>query len=170
MGPDGFEQLPDAAQVWIYAFAAPLDRAEKELVSQRLDAFVPAWDTHGSPVQGAWQLWEDRFVVLVGYHPSGVSGCSIDTSVANFKWLKEKHGLDGLDRSLVYYRDAAGTVQAADRLTFQQMVDDGLVTGDTQVFDTALTTLAELRAGRFEQRLADSWHAKLFQRSRSSTG
>lgn len=174
MGFSALDKLPDGARLWVYGFREALDAAGRGLVEERLNAFMAGWDTHGSAVQGAWGFVEDRFVVVAGHNHGGVSGCSIDTSVENFKWLKEKHGLDGFDRTLVFYRDEGGQVATADRSVFQQMVDAGSVSADTVVFDTTVTTVGDLRAGRFETTFADCWHSRLF-RSRpiadeSSTG
>ena len=157
-----FNGLPDDTQLWIYGFSNPLGEADRRVVAERLEPFLATWNNHDAPVTGAWTVLEDRFVLLAGHSPTGVSGCSIDTCMANFKWLKENHDLDGLDRGRIFFRDADGVAQSSDRLNFQQMVDAGSATMDTRVFDTTLTTLGDLRAGRFEARFADCWHAKLF--------
>lgn len=60
----------------------------------------------------------------------------------------------------VFYRDARGTVQCVDRATFSARARAGEIDGDTPVFDTTLTTLADLRE-RFERPATASWHAEL---------
>ena len=155
--------LSEDSRLWIYGFKAPLSQQQRGLVSERLDGFMASWNTHGDAVAGGWCFIEDRFVAVAGHNPGGVSGCSIDSSVENFKWLKENHDLDGLDRTMVFYRDGSGAVQTADRPSFQQMVDAGEVSADTVVFDTTLTTVGDLRGGRFETTFADCWHARLFK-------
>lgn len=156
-----FDYLPGDAQVWVYGFAKPLDGEARRIVDERLTSFLEQWQAHQAPVKGAYVILDDRFVVLSGMCADPISGCSIDSVFTNFKHLRDEHGLDSLDRSLVFYRDNDGTVQSVDRPAFQALLADGNVTPDTPVFDTTVRTLAELRE-RFEPRFADAWHAKLF--------
>ena len=56
--------------------------------------------------------------------------------------------------------DATGTleaVQSTERILFKQMVQKGQLQGDSVVFDTSITSIDELRAGKLEGALADSW-------------
>ena len=60
------EHLPDEARLWIYGFCEPLDSTARGLIEGRLNAFMQDWNTHGSPVSGAWGFLEDRFVLVAG--------------------------------------------------------------------------------------------------------
>ena len=80
----------------------------------------------------------------------------------NFKALRDQHGLDGLDRSLVFFRDPEGRILAEHFLDFQKLISSGRILPDTPVFDTTITTLGELRAGGLEKPFGDSWHAARF--------
>jgi len=157
------DRLPDDARLWVYGFRDPLDNANREIVQERLNAFVAEWLTHGADVQGAWAFVEDRFVVVAGHNPTGVSGCSIDSSVHNFKWLRDGYNLNALDRNLIFFRDGDGGVTSLDRASFQAEIDAGRVGTDTVVFDTTIQKLGDLQAGRFEVPLADGWHARAFK-------
>ncbi len=162
MNFDAFANLPDDAQLWVYGFAKPLGEAERGLIGQTLERFLPQWTTHGVPVRGAFAFAADRFVLLAGHLESGISGCSIDSSVRNFKHLRDVHGLDGLNRSLVFCRGQSGDIEAVAFTEFQRRVESGAVTAATPVFDTTIQTLGELRSGQFERPFADSWHAVSF--------
>ena len=70
----------------------------------------------------------------------------------------------------VFYRDADGAVATISRSNFQLMVDARTVSSGTIVFDTMLTTVGDLRAGRFETTFAACWHAKLFRRRSLTDG
>ncbi len=161
-----FSDLPDEARLWIYGFENPLDDEAQRLIREQPASFVERWGSHKVPVRGALSIQYDRFVLLAGVSSDGISGCSIDSSVRNFKALKKAHGLDGLNRRLVYYRDHDRSIRALDRAAFQAEVEAGRCHDDTPVFDTTLQTLGELRAGRFELPLSSSWHARAFMRSR----
>lgn len=155
-----FAALPDHTRLWIYGFAAPLSAAQAAVVGQTLTQFVAGWQTHGEPVSGAWALRYDQFALLAT--ATGVSGCSIDTSVRLFKGLRRDHGLDALDLGQVFYRQGAA-IARCDRSTFAARVRQGEVGPATLVFDLSLTALGDLRAGRWEVPFSASWHAQAFR-------
>lgn len=162
MDLNNFFDFPDDASLWIYGFRQALTTGERHAVKGELEAFLGEWVSHGAPVRGSYKIVEDRFVLLTGHTPGGISGCSMDSSVRVFKTLKDRHGLDGLDRSLVYYRDAQGEIQGVHFSEFQKLVEKGQIDAETKVFDTTLTSLDDLRLGAFEKPFANSWHARSF--------
>lgn len=155
--------LSDAARLWVYAFDRPLSDNAKTIVRDRLTAFVAQWNAHRTPVQGAFTFLHDRFVVIAGESAGDISGCSIDSSVGNFKWLRDEHGLDGLNRNLIFYRDNEGTIIAVDRPGFQAELDAGRINADTPVFDTTLQSVGDMQSGLFEVPLLKCWHARAFK-------
>ena len=157
-----FSVFEDDTRLWIYPFRDPLDESGTSLLRQTLGHFLPTWVSHGAPVKGRFRIHEDRFVLLVGQSAAGISGCSIDSSVKNFKDLRDQHGLDGLDRSLVFFRDSEGGIQGRHFLDFQQLTASGRILPETRVFDTAITNLGQLRRGEFEKPFRKSWHATRF--------
>ena len=160
-----FPAFPDDSKLWIYALAQPLSGVEGELVATKLSAFLKEWSSHGTPVHGAFEIIENRFVLIAGFVEGGVGGCSTDSMVRVMKELRETSHIDGFDRSLVFFRDAKGTVQAVRRLDFQALVSAGQVDADTTVFDTTIQTVGDLRRGGFETTFARSWHAGAFSPS-----
>jgi hypothetical protein len=60
----------------------------------------------------------------------------------------------------VFYRDDSGTVRTVDRATFGERVRAGVLSDDTRVFDTTVTSADDFRE-RFEKPLAESWHRQL---------
>lgn len=157
-----FADFPDTAKLWVYPLARPLAGAEAALVRERLDAFLAEWNSHGAPVRGGYEIFEGRFVLIAGYLADGVSGCSIDSMMRVMKTLREENGIDGFDRSLVFFRDADRVLRGVTREEFKALVGADQVDGDTTVFDATVATVADLRAGRFETTFAKSWHARAF--------
>lgn len=159
-----FNGIPDEARLWVYALARPLSEDEHRLVNERLAAFVPTWNSHGAPVHGAYEILDDRFVLIAGYTDGGVGGCSTDSMVRIMKELRET-GIDGFDRSLVFFRDAKQKVQSVKREDFQEIVKAGQIDADTAVFDTTIQFVGDLRRGGFETTFSKSWHASAFSPS-----
>lgn len=156
-----FPAFPDDARLWVYALSRPLTPEEHGRVAGELSAFVPTWNSHGAPVHGAFEIAEHRFVLIAGYVDDGIGGCSTDSMVRVMKQLREA-GIDGFDRSLVFFRDADGKIQAVKRADFQELVSKGQVDGDTVVFDPTIQFVGDLRRGAFETTFARSWHAAAF--------
>ncbi len=159
-----FPQFPEDAKLWVYAMPRPLTDEQRKLVASRLADFVTQWQSHGTPVHGAFDIVENQFVLIAGYVGDGVSGCSTDSMVRVMKQLRDE-GLDGFDRSWVYYRDREGKVHTTARSQFQDMVAKGSVAADTPVFDTTVQFVGDLRRGAFETTFANAWHATAFQKN-----
>ena len=158
-----FEDFPDNARVWIYGLNRPVDEDTRTLVTTRLESFTANWKSHDVPITAGFALVEDRFLIISGYCADGISGCSMDSSVHVIQSLQE-FGIDGLDRSLVFYRDHEGNVAALLRPEFQNAVNDGAIGPDTAVFDLTLQNLDDFKRGKFEINFGNCWHARAFKR------
>ena len=139
-----FEALPDHARLWIYGFETSRRPQDQSLVRDRLAAFMKDWHSHNADVTGAFEILLNRFAILSGASHNGLSGCSIDSSVQNFKFFRDEYNLNALDRSLVHYRGDDGAVTALDRATFRVEVDAGRCGADTPVFDLTIPTLGDV--------------------------
>lgn len=158
-----FDQLPDDARVWVFAASRPLTEAESAGLLRGVDGFIERWAAHGAPVRGARDWRHDRFL-LVGAdeRATGVSGCSIDSLFHALAAAEAATGVTLRDSSLVFFRDTAGEVRSVPRPDFRRMAAAGEVAEDTVVFDNTVTTAGDMRAGRWETRLRDAWHARAF--------
>jgi len=160
-----FAGFSDDARLWVYPLSRPLSVADRARVTERLNAFLGEWNSHGAPVRGAYEICEDRFVLIAGTVDDGVSGCSTDSMMKVMKALREE-GIDGFDRTLVFFRDATGKVQAVSRADFQVLVSAGQVDVNTPVFDGTIQFIGDLRRGGFETSFGRSWHANAFSAPR----
>lgn len=157
-----FEEFSDYSRIWIYGFDQSLTSVDTEIVRRHLDNFIDSWHSHKDPVRGAYEILEDRFVVLVA-EPS-VSGCSVDSSINVFKRLKQDYQLDALNHDLIYYKDE-NIISALSRNEFQNLVDADKINTDTIVYNLTLTMLGAYRAGQWELPFYKSWHGLVFQKS-----
>ena len=155
-----FKGFSDDARLWAYGFAVRLAPDQAETVRTELTKFCDSWQVHGKPVDGSFELIDDQFALLAA--ADDVSGCSIDSSVAVFKDIKLKHGLDALDANLIFFRSKRG-VEAVSRPEFQVLVAAGEIFDDTPVFNLTLRTVGEFNKGLFELPFKESWQAKAFK-------
>jgi hypothetical protein len=155
-----FENLPGHSRIWIYGFEQQLNVEQHDLVKARLERFKDEWMYHGSAVTGDYDIIENRFVIIAT--DETISGCSIDSSVAVFKELKQNYGLDALNQNLIFYRDRENIV-ATDRTEFQKLVNNGKVDENTHVFNLMINQLVAHKNGFFETEFNNSWHGKVFK-------
>lgn len=155
-----FENLPDESRIWVYGFDRSLNNQEYDLVKERLERFKEEWMYHGSSVSGDFDIIENQFVILATNE--AISGCSIDSSVAVFKELKNETGLDALNQNLVYYRDN-NDIKSVSRPDFQDLINDGVITEETKVFNLMINHLGSFKNGDFETSFKKAWHSKVFK-------
>lgn len=157
-----FEELPGDARVWIFAAARPLGGAERDRLLAEVDRFIDQWRAHDVPLAAGRDLRYDRFLfVAVDQRRAGPSGCSIDALVREMKRLERELDVALVDHAPVTFR-RAGAIERASRERFADMAAAGEVSPDTTVFDNTLTSLGDVRAGRWEVAAADAWHARAF--------
>ncbi len=157
-----FKDYSGNSTIWIYGFDKELSDREVTIVRDYFDNFVQSWKSHGDVVTGTYELLFDRFLILCA-KTSGVSGCSIDSSVSIFKELRDKHVLNALDQDLIFYRESL-EINSVRRIGFEELVREGKITLDTPVFDTTIQNLEQLQEGKFEIPLRDSWHMDLIRK------
>jgi hypothetical protein len=118
-------------------------------------------------VQGGRALLDSRFLLIAAdERATGVSGCSIDTPVpaAGLARARARHHADRcVSRVVSRWRRRIVSVPRAE---FRRLAADGEVTAETVVFDPTVASVGALRAGRFERRAGDSWHARLLPAAR----
>ena len=162
MNLDTFANLPDDARVWIYPFEQELGQDKEQIIRQGLEPFMREWVSHEASVRGAFEIFFHRFVVVSAHCLEGISGCSIDSLVRNFKNLHSFHGLDGLKGGILYFRNQQGEIRAVEQLKFRELIESGTVSPETPIFQTSIQKLAQLRSGEFEAPFENSFLARAF--------
>jgi hypothetical protein len=157
-----FSAMPDDARLWVFPAAHALTPETARRVGQEVERFLDGWAAHGRPVQGAYELRHDRFLLVAAdERATGVSGCSIDTLFRRLASLEQELGDTLTDMALVWYRDREGRIGSLSRAEFRRLAAAGEAGADTPVFDPTVASVGALRAGRFELPAAESWHARL---------
>lgn len=157
-----FESLPEDARAWVFAADRPLAEPEQARLLAEVDGFLDDWTAHGVPLQTARDFRYDRFLlVAVDERAAGASGCSIDALVRRIKQVGDTLGATLLDHAPVYYR-AGSMVVRVSREEFADRATRGDVTPETLVFNNAVTSVGEIRGGRWETPASGSWHGQAF--------
>ena len=156
------DQLPDHARLWIFAAERPLNTTERDHLLSAVDAFLEQWTAHGMPLTAARDWRYDHFLFVgVDEQASGASGCSIDALMHSLKQLEVDLDVKLLDYAPVIYKHGV-SIERVSRDRFAELARFGEVTLDTPVYDNTITSVGELRSGRWEGPVANSWHARTF--------
>ncbi|MGO1520014.1 MAG: ABC transporter ATPase [Sphingobacterium sp.] len=150
-------------KVWIYQANRFFTEPELTEAKAYLDAFVRTWTAHGSALAGKAEIHHNLFVVLtVDESVANATGCSVDRSVHVLKELEQQINIGLFDRTLVAYVDAEGATQLVSRDVFEELVKQGEVTQETQVFNNLVKTEDEWETSWLVPFKA-SWHARVFK-------
>ena len=103
---------------------------------------------------------ENRFLV-VAHRETGISGCSRDSLLFFAQEIGKEIGVEWVGGARIFYRDENGNVADTDRAGFKQLARDGVVTPDTEVFDTTVQNVDAILQGRFALPAARCWHSRL---------
>ena len=157
-----FDAMPANARVWIFATDRPLGNGERDRLLEQVDGFLAQWRAHGAPLTAARDWRYDQFLFVgVDEEAAGVSGCSIDALVHGLRALEAELDTRLIDHSPVLYRDNR-EIRRVSRPDFDELVKAGSVTSQTTVFNNTLTSVGDVRDGKWEGPAADSWHGQAF--------
>ena len=159
-----FHDLPDHSRIWVFPASRTLTEDETRSLLAQVDAFLAGWAAHGQPLRSGHLLVDERFLLVgVDEDAEAPSGCSIDALVNRLEASGSALGISLLDHAPVWFRSGE-TVRSVSRAEFRSLVQDGVVTPDTRVFDTSLTRMTDLRGEGLERAARDSWHGRAFFR------
>lgn len=157
-----FDELPEDARVWIFSAERKLTGSERTRLLAEVDAFIDQWGAHAVPLTAGRDLVYDQFLfIAVDQRAAGPSGCSIDALVRQMMALQREMGVELVNHAPVLFRRGEA-IARVPRATFAELAETGEISPDTTVFNNTLTSLGDVRAGRWEVPAADSWHARAF--------
>ena len=155
-----YRQMPESARVWVYQSNRAFNEGEEIEIRQRLWDFVEEWNTHGKKVYGFGGIWHHRFIVLMADEKQySVSGCSRDSIDRFIQKTEKEFSVNLLDRWSVAYRHNNG-IEAVDRTTFGQLIKQGVIGGDTVVFNNLVDNKRDFEH-KWEVAFSDSWHKQV---------
>lgn len=149
------------SRVWIYQSNRELNPVEMARMEHILTEFTSDWTAHNNLLKAQAEIRYNRFIILtVDESQAGVTGCSIDKSVALMKSLEQEFHLNLFDRFNTAYRAAEG-IASASRNDFEELIKQGVVNSDTIVFNNLVNTLRDLDT-KWEVPFKNSWHNQVF--------
>jgi hypothetical protein len=156
-----FKKLAPQSKIWIYQSGKILSEEEKEFVTQKTEAFIVDWTAHGHTLEAGVEILYDQFIIIgVNEDINDASGCSIDKSVNHIRELESALNVDLLDRSKVAIMQN-GYVKLIGFSEIKNMVSQGVINSETEVFNNAIVSKSELEPN-WLQPVANSWLKRYF--------
>jgi hypothetical protein len=154
--------LPDSSKIWFYFITRSLGENELNTLKVESDRFLEEWNTHGKPNNAEIVLLSPHLLSIAAHNDTqGVSGCSIDKSVAWIKRLGSTWNLDLLDRNWVIFENREGKNECVRINQFWAKRKALEVDDNTILWDNTIQSLGEFRAG-FKKKFSESWHARMW--------
>lgn len=158
---ENLDDLPQQARVWIYQADRFMSQSEQDVIRKALLDFCEGWVSHGTPVRSSFEVENEIFILIYGVEPNdGVSGCSIDSSVAVLRKLESELKIRLFDRQTVAW-EKEGILTLTPMHEFWAMRKAGLVDDQTIVFDNLIKTLSERRKS-WRTTFTQSWHSSMW--------
>ena len=162
------DPLPDAARVWLFPLDRTLSDAAADALRQRLAGWLPAWASHGRPVQAAAEVVAGRAlavgaVISEADLNAGVSGCGIDQMERAVAAALGAEGVALAPALAVTYCDGAGDWRTVSRPAFRRLVREGAADARTPVLDVTAETVGALRERGAERPAGETWAGRAFR-------
>lgn len=154
-----FEDLDDAARVWIYQSSREFSENEVKEIGDKIEVFIENWQRHGDDLKASYQIKYNQFIVIaVDEKFNNVSGCSIDASVNFIKKLENLFSVDLTNKLNISFKDDRNIniVSMADFQTYAKLQK---ITSNTIVFNNMVTSKSDFKTN-WEVPASESWHKR----------
>ena len=157
---EDFRIYPDNAKTWIYQSSRFLDADEISYIKVVLDEFISTWESHGSMLTAAYEVFDNLFIVLfVDEQGDTMCGRAQDASVKVMKELEAQLETTLLDRMVQAYKKDDKVVPTT-LAEFSKLIEDKEIDENTIVFNHTVTNKKDFDE-KWEVPLKDSWHKQL---------
>lgn len=156
-----YSEMPADSRVWVYQCSRMLTALEIDSLNKKAAEFIVSWTAHDSLLKAHFELRSGIFLILMVDEKQAIaSGCSIDKSVHFVLQLEKDLGVSFTNRMLFTFRSADGEVSVISKSKFEELVNEGIISDNTSVFNTLINSKSELESA-FEIPFAKSWHKKI---------
>jgi len=150
------QDLSPNSRIWIYQGSREFTSEEAFRINRLAAEFVTNWDSHGTRLKAAAEIYFNRFIIIgVDDKQVALGGCSIDSSVAFIKKIENDFNVDLLDRMLVAYRDE-GKIKTCKLPQITQLLENSEITENTVIFNNLVSTKKDWE-DKWQIALKDSW-------------
>jgi hypothetical protein len=137
-------EFNDNSRVWVYQSSRLFSLSEALHIEDMLNDLVANWKSHGTPVRAYANLFFGQFIILmVDETATGVSGCSIDSSVRVIQQIEKEFKVEMFNwQNLAFV--IKDKVQIIPRQQFGYALENNFINPDTLFFNNVVATKNEL--------------------------
>jgi hypothetical protein len=140
-----FPTFHPSSKTWVFMSPTLFNSNTRQIIENKLNLFIPTWQSHGMPLEAAFAVEADRFVIVcVNHNAASAGGCSIDKLFHTMKQLEEATGLALLERNECAYVQNDGQITSIPTSDFKQYIQEGTIKPDTMVFNNTVADLNTL--------------------------
>jgi hypothetical protein len=156
-----FEEMPLGARIWVYQSDRKLTPEEKNIASNKLQAFCEQWNTHGNKMPTSFDIKYSKFIILsVDESQLGASGCSIDSSVKTLRNIEDELGINLLNQGKISFLDGE-EVTTTTLPEIKSFISLGKLGQETYIFNPVVEKKQDLDE-KWLITAKDSWLKKYF--------
>jgi hypothetical protein len=134
----------DNSKVWIYQASRLFTISEALHIEEKLHGLVTNWKSHGTPVKGYANLFFGQFIILMADEAAtGVSGCSIDSSVRIIQQIEKQFGVEMFNWQNLGFI-VKDKVQIIPRQQFNYALENNFITPQTLFFNNNVVDKKDL--------------------------
>ena len=153
--------LPDDARLWLLALDPAPDASAQVRLAEAMEGLVAEWRHKGVQYAGAWALLEHRILALAEpTMTTAPSGCAIDGMMRKVDRVTSELGLSVVDPATSVMVRMADQFEVIPKTELADRLADNTLDATTPVVDLSLFVLGDLKAGKLEQPLANTWIAR----------
>ncbi len=151
-----FESFSPSSKVWVYQAESQLTTEQVAYAKQQLVSFTSNWQAHGIPLQSAFQIIKNHFIVLsVNAAADNATGCSIDASVKVIKHLEQAFSMS-LTNRLQVATENNGIIEVYNMHDLINQLKAKNIPQETLIYNNSVSTLADYN-NNWKQLIYDSW-------------
>ncbi len=132
------------SRVWIYLASRAFEDQDLPWIREELNQFALGWTAHGQPVKGFAGLFLNQFLIFLADETrTGISGCSIDSSVREVKMIETRTGIACFDRNqIAFWIDGQIRLVPLDKI--EAAFHEGKMGPHSLFFNNLVATKSEL--------------------------
>jgi len=158
------QALPSHSRLWLLALDAPPAPAVEARLRQGIHEILAQWRHKGMAYQGIGELLEPQLIAVAEPNLAAQpSGCAIDGMLRKVHRLLAQLDLNLVDPAASILVRRGSALAPIAKAEIQDRLEDGTLDAGTVLLDLSLYSLEDLRAGRLEAPLAETWVGRKYR-------
>lgn len=151
-----FSSQPDFAKVWVYQANRELSQPEISRIEEISDFFLSQWESHKIPVNGSFDIYENRFIVISAFSDEDtMCGRAQDAQMRLVKELEDEIGCVLTDRMLVCYEEKE-EVKTFHFSELSELLKNNQISSDTLIYNSLVSTKKEFET-QWKAAIKNTW-------------